>query len=162
MTLENFKKDVQSSIQKLLLAYEDCRVGTTAAKSSTVYINAAPDDREIASAVSDECAKQGFTAVMQPSESSSLELYREVKKSFDVCNAYFLVYGKADTLWAVRQGASFSKISAQYAEADLPKVIAIIDGPPEEKDPPPVRLPRSRIINCRKSLDPVRQILSEL
>jgi hypothetical protein len=89
-------------------------------------------------------------------------LFREVKKSFGVCNAYFLVFGKADTLWAVRQGASFSKISAQYSEAELPKLIAIIDGPPEDKNPPPIRLPRSRVINCRRSLDPMRQVLAEL
>ena len=162
MTLESFKKDVQSSIERLLSTFDDDGGGAIVAKNLTVYINAAPDDQEIASAVSDECAKKGFTAVMQPSESSALELYKEVKKAFGICNAYFLVYGKADTLWAVRQGASFSKISAQYAESELPKVIAIIDGPPEEKSLPPIRLPRSLIINCRKSLDPVRRILSEL
>jgi len=162
MTLESFKSAIQLSIEKSLFFSGNGGIDAIAAKSLTVYINAAPDDREIAGAVSDECARQGFTAVMQPSENSALDLFREVKKSFGACNAYFLVFGKADTLWAVRQGASFSKISAQYSEAELPKLIAIIDGPPEDKNPPPIRLPRSRVINCRTSLDPMRQVLAEL
>lgn len=159
MTLESFKREVLATIERQASLESG---NALPGKSLTIYINAAPDDREIAAAVSDECARQGFTTVMQASETSALELFREVKRSFGVCNAYFLIYGKADSLWAIRQGASFSKISAQYPESELPRMIAIIDGPPEEKSLPPIRLPRSLVVNCRTSLDPVRQILSGL
>jgi hypothetical protein len=147
MTLESFKKEVESSIE---------RSGNGA--NSTIVINAAPNDQEIAGAVSDECSLQGFTAFMPSSERSAEKSFQQVKG----CSAYFLVFGKADEDWAIRQGVLFSKISAELSEADLPKMVAIIDGPPEEKSPPPIRLPHSSVINCRKSMDPVRQVLTGL
>jgi hypothetical protein len=158
MTLESLKKEVGSWMERL----QSDDDGPPSAKNATVFINAAPNDQEIASAVSDECARQGFTAIMPSSENSALKLFKQVKVSLGTCKAYFLVFGQADEDWAVHQGMIFSKISAELSESDLPNVIAIIDGPPEEKNLPPIRLPRSSVINCRKSMDPVRQVLAGL
>ena len=162
MTLESFKKEVTSSIERLLSVSAIKGTGDSSLRNATVFINAAPNDQAIASEVSDECARQGFTAIMPSSEKSALRLFKQAKVSFGSCKAYFLVYGNADEDWAVDQGVIFSKISAELTEADLPKVIAIIDGPPEQKNLPPIRLPRSSVINCRKSMDPVKLVLAGL
>ena len=162
MTLESFKKEVEASIERLSQLLESRGNGEFQMANSTIFINAAPNDQEIAGAVSDECSRQGFMAIMPSSEKSALKSVQQVKGYLRTCSAYFLVYGNADEDWAINQGVIFSKISAEFSEADLPKLIAIIDGPPEEKNPLPVRLPRSSVINCRKSMDPVRLALTGL
>ena len=133
MTLESFKKEVQSSIERLLQASDTSGADDSRPSNATIFINASPNDEGIASAVSDECSRLGFTSIMPTSERSALKLFKQAKASLGICKAYFLVIGNADEDWAVNQGVIFSKISAELNEAELPKVIAIIDGPPEDK-----------------------------
>ena len=162
MTLESLKKEVEAAIERFSYASASDGNGQSAIENTMIFINAAPSDQEIAGAVSDECSQQGFTAIMPSSDKSAVNAFKQMKGRLATCAAYFLIFGKAEEEWAIDQGVIFSKVSAELSESDLPKVIAIIDGPPEVKNSAAGQTAAFERYQLPNVEDPVRRILAEL
>jgi hypothetical protein len=168
MTLEGFKKLIRSSIEKSSHA----RMPKGVAAPQEICITAALADTLIAQTIADICADQSFSVWVPPtaaptsegaiSDLSAAEVDEEVRQAYESCSAFLLVYGAASSTWAAVQQRKYNKLVALSERTEPPRIVAIVDGPPADKPPPPVRLPRSRVINCRESLDPVRNLLAEL
>lgn len=131
----------------------------------TIFISVDQVDRaRVEEIVSSPCWSQDIGYVMMPAADDPKAFRKLLEVGLQHCDAALVVYCGADSSWAIGQSLQCQKIIAQR-EPPLP-AIAIYDGPPpplermELRDI--IRLPNLRHLNCRESLDDLKEFLRSI
>jgi len=115
-----------------------------------VFINAETGDLELAEAVGELLAKRGVSYVLPLGSGKPSEVREDFEQNLMFCDALIIVYGTIHPKWVRDQLLVLRKLAWKR---DQPlRALAILEGPPEAKDPVRLALPNLETIDCRQGL----------
>jgi TIR domain len=117
-----------------------------------VFVNSDSSDRELAKEVCRILGEEGYGYAMPLLEETSkpAEVREDLELNLSTCNGLILVYGNTPVTWVRRQLAQGRKILSQR---DHPlDALALVMGPPAEKQEIGYQLPDMRLYDCRSGL----------
>lgn len=116
-----------------------------------VFINAEKKDRSLALKISDHVGDHLFRD-LPIEQGSSSEMRADLEDKLLDCDALIIVYGNASVGWVSGQLRHYNRISPRRREPL--RILAVYDGPPEDKPIVDAKMPDLQIIPCRDALDP--------
>lgn len=127
-----------------------------------VFLNAAEEDLSLVQNISEVLDELGAGYVLPLRSEEPVENREAFEDYFKCCDALLIVYGCVNIKWVNDQLLAIRKILWQRT-APL-AVMAIFDGPPEQKPALNVKLPGMRVLTCRESLqfEALRHLLMAL
>jgi hypothetical protein len=117
-----------------------------------VFVNSDSSDRELALEVCHILGEEGYGYAMPLLEETSkpAEVREDLELNLATCNGLIVVYGNTPVTWVRRQLAQGRKILSQR---DHPlDALALMVGPPAEKQEVGYQLPNMRSVDCRLGL----------
>jgi len=131
-------------------------------KSSLVFLDADKDDVDIAKLLESEFINHEFATALPTLAGAAEEIRADLEENLLDCDALVFVYGQASSLWVRGQLRLFNKLQGKRSHP--PRIIALYNGPPQQKPEVGFRLPDVREIDCRAgvTLEPVKAIIEEL
>lgn len=126
-----------------------------------VFINAVPDDAELASKLENDFVNEGCTVVLPAPGGAAEEILADLSENIIDCDALVLVYGSAENMWVRSQLKLYNKLKPKREEGDC--VVLICNAPPGPKAPIGMRLPEAHEIDYASALssEPVVQMLTK-
>jgi hypothetical protein len=98
-----------------------------------------------------EVLNQFGVGYVLPLQSEKPTENREAFKQYVLeCDALVIVYGKVSLQWVTSQLLEVRKI---FRKRKQPSILAVFDGPPEQKPPLNIKFPNMRILYCRDCMD---------
>ena len=122
-----------------------------APSEALVFVDAEAGDAELATAVADQLAERGLACVLPLRAGSPAEVREDLEQNLLFCDALVVVWGTIGSRWVRDQLLVWRKV-AWKRERPL-KVLAVLQGPPAEKEPLGLAVPHLQVIDCRGGLD---------
>lgn len=116
-----------------------------------VFLNAEAGDRPLVDEVGAMLDRDGIMYGHPKVCGKPAEIRKDLEKNLLDCDCLIIVYGSSTIDWVNDQLRYCRKIISRR-EQPL-HALGIFEGPPEEKDPLNLRLPKMQIIDCRRGLD---------
>jgi hypothetical protein len=86
------------------------------------------------------------------------ELHERLKGYVIECDGMLVVYGATNPEWVDSQLREYQKIASKREKE--PRLSALVEGPPDPKAPPSIRLPGLQTIRIDKVIDAIRQVVT--
>ncbi len=115
------------------------------------FVNANPDDLALAREVSEGLKQFGVHCFLPMTKGTPEEIRRDLEENLKSCDGLLLIYGKTGPDWIRSQLRQNRKAIAQR-ERPL-AALAVVEGPPPEKDEIQVVVPGLVTLDCRKGVD---------
>ncbi|MCP4345368.1 MAG: toll/interleukin-1 receptor domain-containing protein [Desulfobacterales bacterium] len=116
-----------------------------------VFLNANYVDESLVKPISNLMEKNCVAYASSLYDEDVLDILKDIEMNLLVCNGVVVVYGKAKVVWVREQLLECRRV--MYRREQPLKVLAVYEGPPDEKKPLNISFPNMFIINCRKSLN---------
>lgn len=116
-----------------------------------VFIDAEAGDSELATAVADLLSARGLSCVLPLRSGSPAEVREDLEQNFLFCDALIVVWGTIGSRWVRDQLLVWRKVAWKR---ELPvKVLAVLQGPPADKEPLGLSVPGLEVLDRRSGLD---------
>ncbi|MGH8475477.1 MAG: hypothetical protein ACRERS_02655 [Methylococcales bacterium] len=117
-----------------------------------VFLNASSEDLELGETIAAELGKNEIGYALQSRSNDPTLIQEDLELSLSECDGLIIVYGPTTHAWARAQILRGRRI---IGLRDRPlKVLAVYEGPPEDKPPLGVGLPGMLTLNCRRGIQP--------
>jgi hypothetical protein len=163
MPFEDFKRSVVTSFKDLTarpVAAAPARAG--AESSSVIFINADKVDKASADAIKDSlgdrCGWSMPLSLVVP-DAKPDELQEDMEANLINSEGLVIVYGAARPAWVTGQLQLYRKLASRRAQS--PRLIAIVNVPPEPKTPIPINLPGMVTIGIDRVAELVGSVLAQ-
>ena len=120
-------------------------------EDALVFIDAEAGDLELAEALSERLAARGISTVLPLGSGTPAEVREDFEQNLMFCDALIIVYGQVHAKWVRDQLLVLRKLT--WKREQPLRAVAILEGPPEPKDPVRLALPNLTTIDCRQGLD---------
>ena len=121
------------------------------ATDALVFINAEAGDLELAEAVGELLEQRGIAYAMPLGSGSPAEVREDFEQNLMFADALILVYGTIAAKWVRDQLLVLRKLASKR-DAPL-RALAVLEGPPEPKDPVRLALPGLITLDGRRGLE---------
>lgn len=125
-------------------------VAEQATTDALVFLSAEAGDLELAEAVGAALERRGVAYAMPLTQGSPTEVREDFEQNLMFCDALIIVYGTVGAKWVRDQLLVLRKLA--WKRDEPLRGLAILEGPPEPKDPVRLALPNLMTIDGRKGL----------
>ncbi len=161
--LESFKRDVVARAAQEMKRRDRAASGTKPSTDQAfVFINVDRGDLPLADNLCGLLEENGCSYALPMHEGRPDEIRQDLEANLLDCDGLIIVYGEITEQWVREQLRQWRKIL--YRRDKPLRALAVYEGPPSEKQRLGMRLPKMRVIDCRKGLqqDKIRSFLDEL
>lgn len=140
--LEEFKREVVKRAQPKPKAPD------TVSPGAFVLVDIEKSDQELGQRVAQALSEQRMGWALPDLNEKPGVYRRDLENHMANCDGFILVYGNSDKTWARDHMMWFNRVRRTAPW----KATALLEGPPESKDPVNSSLPGMLLLNCRKGL----------